>query len=83
LVSEYEQNATECRQKAAQTTDPQLKKQLGEVAEVWDRLARECRHGIVETKPNPIQRTQDVLLRAAAACEASRKLLLEIDAKGK
>jgi hypothetical protein len=33
-ISEYEQNAAECRQKAAQTTDPQLKKQLKEMAEV-------------------------------------------------
>jgi hypothetical protein len=47
-VSEYE----ECRQKAAQTTDLQLKKQLEEMAKVWDRLARERRQGIVENNPN-------------------------------
>jgi hypothetical protein len=51
-VSEYEQNAAECRQKAAQTTDLQLKKQLEEMAEVWDRLDRERRQGIVENDPN-------------------------------
>jgi hypothetical protein len=53
-VSEYEQNAAECRQKAAQTTDLQLKKQLKEMAEVWDRLARERRHGVVENNPDQI-----------------------------
>jgi hypothetical protein len=51
-VSEYEQNAAECRQKAAQTTDLQLKKQLEEMAEVWDRLARERRQGVVENNPD-------------------------------
>jgi hypothetical protein len=53
-VSEYEQNAAECRQKAAQTTDLQLKKQLEKMAEVWDRLARERRHGVVENNPDQI-----------------------------
>jgi Tfp pilus assembly protein PilO len=52
-VSEYEQNAAECRQKAVQTTDLQLKKQLEEMAEVWDRLARQRRRGVVENNPNP------------------------------
>jgi hypothetical protein len=51
-VSEYELNAAECRQKAAAATDLQLKKQLDEMAEVWDRLARERRQGIVENNPN-------------------------------
>jgi hypothetical protein len=46
--SEYEQNAAACRQKAAQTTNLQLKKQLEEMAEVWDRLARQRQHGVVE-----------------------------------
>ena len=50
--SEYEQNAAECRQKAAQTTNLQLKKQLEEMAEVWDRLARQRQHGVVENNPN-------------------------------
>ena len=53
-LSEYEQNAAECRQKAAESTDPQLKKQLEEMAEVWDRLARERRQGVVENNPNQI-----------------------------
>jgi hypothetical protein len=51
-VSEYEKNAVECRQKAAQTTDLQLKKQLEEMAEGWDKLARERRQGVVENNPN-------------------------------
>jgi hypothetical protein len=51
-VSEYDQNAAECRQKTAQTTDLQLKKQLEEMAEVWDRLARERRQGVIENNPN-------------------------------
>jgi hypothetical protein len=50
--SEHEQNAAECRQKAARTTNLQLKKQLEEMAEVWDRLARERRQGVVENDPN-------------------------------
>jgi hypothetical protein len=45
---EYEQQAAECRQKAAQMENPQLKKQLEDMAAVWDRLARERRQGIVE-----------------------------------
>jgi ATP-dependent RNA circularization protein (DNA/RNA ligase family) len=51
-LSEYEQNAAECRQKAAQSTDLQQKKQLEEMAEVWDRLARERRQGVVENDPD-------------------------------
>jgi hypothetical protein len=51
-LREYEQHATECRQKAAQTADPRLKKQLEDEAEVWDRLARERRQGIVGTDPD-------------------------------
>jgi hypothetical protein len=51
-LSEYEQNAAECRQKAPQTTDFQLKKQLEEMAEVWDRLASERRQGVIENNPN-------------------------------
>lgn len=50
-VSEYEQDAAECRYKAAQTIDLQLKKQLEEMAEVWDRLARQRRRGVVENNP--------------------------------
>jgi hypothetical protein len=51
-VFQYEQNAAECRQKAAQATDPKLKKQLEDEAEVWDRLARERRQGVVENNPH-------------------------------
>ena len=51
-VLEYEQNAAECRQKAAQTTDLQLKKRLEEMAAVWDMLARKRRQGVVENNPN-------------------------------
>ena len=50
-VLEYEQNAAECRRKASQSKTPQQKKQLEEMAEVWERLARERRQGIVE-KPD-------------------------------
>jgi signal transduction protein with GAF and PtsI domain len=50
-VLEYEQNAAECRQQAAQMTDPHLKKQLEDMADIWERLARERRQGIVETDP--------------------------------
>jgi hypothetical protein len=51
-VLEYEQQAAECRQKAAQMKNPQQKKQLEDMADVWDRLARERRHGIVENNPD-------------------------------
>jgi hypothetical protein len=36
---------------AAGTKDQQLKKQLEDMADVWDRLARERRQGIVENNP--------------------------------
>ena len=37
---EYEQHAAECRQMAAQMKNPQQKKQLEDMADVWDRLGR-------------------------------------------
>jgi hypothetical protein len=45
---EYEANAAECRRLAAQTKNPKLKKQLDDMAEGWDRLARQRRHVIIE-----------------------------------
>ena len=51
-VEEYEKKAAECRLLAAQTKSSRLKKQLDDMAEVWDRLARQRRQGIVETNPN-------------------------------
>jgi hypothetical protein len=51
-VSEYERQAAECRKLAAQTKTPEERKQLEDMAEVWDRLARERRQGIVENNPN-------------------------------
>jgi hypothetical protein len=44
----YEENAAECRRLAAQAKNPELKKRLDDMAEVWDRLARQRRQGIVE-----------------------------------
>jgi len=49
-VTEYEQHAAECRKMAAGMKNAQLKRQLEDMAEVWDRLARERRVGIVESK---------------------------------
>ncbi len=49
---EYEENAAECRRLAAQTKNPKLKKRLDDMAEVWDRLARQRREGIVENNPD-------------------------------
>ena len=40
-MSEYEQRAAECRDMAAQTSDPGRKSQLEEMATTWDALARE------------------------------------------
>ncbi len=48
---EYEENAAECRRLAAKTKNPKLKKRLDDMAEVWDRLARQRREGIVENNP--------------------------------
>jgi hypothetical protein len=47
-VLEYEQQAAECRQIAAETKNPKLKQQMEIMAEVWERLAHERRKGIVE-----------------------------------
>ena len=51
-VLEYEKLAAECRQIAAETKNPRYKKQLQDMAEVWDRLAAERRRGIVENEPD-------------------------------
>jgi hypothetical protein len=51
-VKEYAQHAADCRRKAAEMTNPKLKKQLEDMADVWDRLANERRQGLVETGPN-------------------------------
>ena len=45
-----EQRAAECRQMAAQMKNPGYKKQLEDMAAVWDRLAHERRQGIVENE---------------------------------
>ena len=47
-VSEYERQAAECRKLAAQAKTLQQRKQLEDMADLWDRLARERRVGIVE-----------------------------------
>jgi len=54
-VLEYQQHAAECRKKATAMNDPQQKKRMEDMAEVWDRLARERRQGIVEGNPNQTQ----------------------------
>jgi len=53
-VGECEKHAAECRQLAAEMKNPKLKKQLDDMAEVWDRLARQRRQGIVENNPDQI-----------------------------
>jgi hypothetical protein len=47
--SRYEQYADDCRQLAKRTKNTEQKKRLEEMAEVWERLARESRQGIVES----------------------------------
>jgi hypothetical protein len=49
-VLEYEREAAECRKLAAKMKTPQKRKRLEDMADVWDRLARERRMGIVERK---------------------------------
>jgi len=52
-VLEYERHAVDCRNKmAAQIKNPRYKKQLEDMAEVWERLAQERRRGIVEDEPS-------------------------------
>jgi hypothetical protein len=51
-VSEYERQAAECRKLAAQMKKPERRRQLEDMADVWDRLARERRQGIVENNPD-------------------------------
>jgi hypothetical protein len=51
-VLEYEQHATECRKMAADAKTAQLKREMEDMAEVWDRLASERRQGIVENNPD-------------------------------
>jgi len=51
-VLEYERHAAACRQIAAETKNSQYKKQLQDMAEVWDRLAAQRRQGIIENEPN-------------------------------
>jgi len=54
LVLEYERHAAECRQIAEETTNPRYKKQLEDMAEVWERLAAQRRRGIIENEPNSV-----------------------------
>jgi hypothetical protein len=49
-ATEYERQAAECRQLAAQMKKPEQRKQMEDTAEIWERLARERRVGIVENK---------------------------------
>jgi hypothetical protein len=52
IVQQYERHAAECRQIAAETKNPQQKKQLQDMAEVWETLAAQRRQGIIENEPN-------------------------------
>jgi hypothetical protein len=52
LVLMYERHAAECREIAAETANLRYKKQLEDMAEVWERLAAERRRGIIENEPN-------------------------------
>ena len=57
-IAECEQAAAECRRLAAQMKNPQQKKQMEEMAEVWERLARQHRRASLKTRltrrdPNP------------------------------
>lgn len=51
-VRECEQHAAECRQIAAAAKDRRYKKQLEDMAALWDRLAAERRQGIIENEPD-------------------------------
>jgi uncharacterized protein HemY len=47
-VSQYEEHAQECRRMAGKMQDAAHKKQLEEMAEAWEMLARERRHQLME-----------------------------------
>jgi hypothetical protein len=51
-VLEYERQAAVSREMAAETKDRRYKKELEDMAELWEKLARERRQGILETEPN-------------------------------
>ena len=53
-VTEYQRQAAECRQLAAEMKSLQQRKQLEDMADVWDRLACERRVGIVENKHDQV-----------------------------
>jgi hypothetical protein len=50
IVLQYERHAAECRQIAAETKNSRYKKQLEDMAEVWERLAAARRQGIIENE---------------------------------
>jgi hypothetical protein len=62
-VAECEQAAAECRRLAAQIKDPQQKTQMEDMAELWEKLARERRRGIVENKPDQARSEPEELQR--------------------
>jgi uncharacterized protein YPO0396 len=49
-VLEYEQHAAACLQRAAETKNAELKKQLEEAAQLWERLAALQRQGVTEKR---------------------------------
>jgi hypothetical protein len=51
-VLEYERHVAVCREMAPVEKNARYKKQLEDMAEVWERLAQERRQGIVENEPN-------------------------------
>jgi hypothetical protein len=51
-VLEYERHADACRRKATETKNPQLKKPLEDMADVWDRLALQRRQGVIGSEAN-------------------------------
>jgi hypothetical protein len=53
-VREYEQHFAECRQIAAAAKDRRYKRQLEDMAALWDRLAAERRQGIIENEPDSV-----------------------------
>jgi hypothetical protein len=47
-ISEYERNAAECRQMARRTQNQNQKRQLEDIANTWDELARERHHHVLK-----------------------------------
>ena len=62
-VSEYLEHAAECRKMASQMRNPQHKKQLEDMAQAWEMLARERARQLADATTGTEGRTTAKRLR--------------------